>query len=574
MNSSSTDFYGFDGEINSHAIDISNEGSHCVTAAAECANCVSDVVECATLVSGTGESANCMSSTVVCEGPASPVVRQFSKRLGRTYRTRRLKQFATRAVACDDDATIVQLCKWMHHIANCPVNTILCEGFRSCQSSSNQKCVLEAACNGFETLQSPCIEDCSCKIIQHCEFLKKKKMENNKFVQNIRIFPLKAAVFPITGRGLMTLRNIAAGEDIVCIPRTFMISCCDVIKFPVLGKALKMTNLRFTATEILASFVLFHKKIKKSFWTAYINSFPESFDAISGSDEAAYYPDCMKKPLLAQWELIVSARNKIATVFQQLPCIKVDETEITWAFLGVNSRSVYLELREACPILNPGDTGNCALAPFLDLLNHSYAAHVNVRLDHSDQCYKITTLIPFEKYDQVFINYGAHDNVKLFVEYGFFLSNNPNDSLQVSMCDLTAVICSMLFEKVSKSNNELQNYITYIASKLPDSRVMFLTQEGPSWSLEVVTASVITSVLSEAGGHPQQRRRQTIHRRGSDNSAVRDVMARLLDTLQQRWVHTLQLMDARQHKSRHFVTGCAVVQEIIDMIVKCKANYC
>lgn len=40
------------------------------------------------------------------------------------------------------------------------------------------------------------------------------------------------------------------------------------------------------------------------------------------------------------------------------------------------------------------------------------------------QCFEITTLIPYKKGEQVYINYGPHDNLAILKEYGFVLSEN------------------------------------------------------------------------------------------------------------------------------------------------------
>ncbi|EXX79186.1 Rkm2p [Rhizophagus irregularis DAOM 197198w] len=41
------------------------------------------------------------------------------------------------------------------------------------------------------------------------------------------------------------------------------------------------------------------------------------------------------------------------------------------------------------------------------------------------QCYEITTFVPYKRGDQVFINYGPHDNFFILMEYGFVIPNNP-----------------------------------------------------------------------------------------------------------------------------------------------------
>ena len=65
-----------------------------------------------------------------------------------------------------------------------------------------------------------------------------------------------------------------------------------------------------------------------------------------------------------------------------------------------------------------------ALAPFLDLLNHSCTARVQTFYDPVLQSFTIKTLLPVQPGEQVFILYGPHDNAFLLCEYGFVLPDN------------------------------------------------------------------------------------------------------------------------------------------------------
>lgn len=68
-----------------------------------------------------------------------------------------------------------------------------------------------------------------------------------------------------------------------------------------------------------------------------------------------------------------------------------------------------------------------ALAPFLDMFNHSHNAEVEVHIDYKRGVYVLRSMRPYNKYDHVLIKYGAHSNLKLLVEYGFITPDNPND---------------------------------------------------------------------------------------------------------------------------------------------------
>lgn len=55
-------------------------------------------------------------------------------------------------------------------------------------------------------------------------------------------------------------------------------------------------------------------------------------------------------------------------------------------------------------------------------------------------CYQIITYDSYNKYEQVFISYGAHDNRFLLLEYGFCISGNTNNFVNFTIGEASIVI--------------------------------------------------------------------------------------------------------------------------------------
>ena len=111
------------------------------------------------------------------------------------------------------------------------------------------------------------------------------------------------------------------------------------------------------------------------------------------------------------------------------------------------------------------DSSEClALAPYLDLLNHSFDAVMEAGVDihKSTSGYQIVTKTKIKKFGQAFINYGPHDNTKLLLEYGFFLPNNPHEGFNLTvaaLCDFldaSGLKISELSRKVDSHNCDVR----------------------------------------------------------------------------------------------------------------------
>ncbi|KAF8566948.1 SET domain-containing protein 4 [Paragonimus westermani] len=137
-------------------------------------------------------------------------------------------------------------------------------------------------------------------------------------------------------------------------------------------------------------------------------------------------------------------------------------SDFAWAWSTVNSRCVHCKL----PPFNPEDLNNaCAklfnvlpvcrnsirfkvtsqsdehisLIPFFDLLNHDpLVSSVPLSFDPEQNSIRLTLQHTLATDQQVYINYGPHDNLSLFVDYGFCLKPgaNPHDAVYPTYADL------------------------------------------------------------------------------------------------------------------------------------------
>ncbi|CAG8463767.1 16321_t:CDS:2, partial [Acaulospora colombiana] len=150
----------------------------------------------------------------------------------------------------------------------------------------------------------------------------------------------------------------------------------------------------------------------------YIEMLPKDF-----GNMPIYYDDDLTKLVPGNMrEMIESQVSKFEKDFinaHEKLCLQISKKEFLWGWLCVNTRCIYLETS----IYDARE--NIAVAPMLDFLNHSSEAKIKGEFNQSTQCYEITTFSPYQKGQQVFINYGPHDNYLTLLDYGFTIPGNP-----------------------------------------------------------------------------------------------------------------------------------------------------
>ncbi|XP_040564548.2 SET domain-containing protein 4 [Lepeophtheirus salmonis] len=271
---------------------------------------------------------------------------------------------------------------------------------------------------------------------------------------------LRLSFFSSTGRGLMALSPIESNSLIIRVPYEFVITR---------SKAQCQTNDTRTTHDVLAQFLTQESALREaSKWFFYIKSLPSSYDVpfFIPEDEALNaLPSFWREPVLEQKERL---KNSLTNA---------------WAYFTVNTRAVY------------HSDGGMALIPFLDMFNHS--PHVSVSINEArDGSFEIISGPHcVRKFDQVFINYGPHSNIKLFLEYGFWIANNPHDAIPITLSELTSVLLegkgmSTLRNNDSKKltllkDNKIdQNMCLAItSSKIHETKEESASLASPSWNI-------------------------------------------------------------------------------------------
>ncbi|KAJ2782452.1 hypothetical protein H4R18_002258 [Coemansia javaensis] len=262
---------------------------------------------------------------------------------------------------------------------------------------------------------------------------------------------LTLARFAGTVRGMMATRPIGAGEALVCVPDRLLVTASKV-RQAVLARAGAGAAWRLSEHQALAYWLCAESAAAPgvSAWSRYVETIPGDFEsvplcALSGASPsdapsaatpaaqwiAAHLPPSVERRVAEQQARLFGdwahTRAALAAIGVAPPA---DWRRYVWAWLAVNTRCIHLGRA-------PAGHDTMALAPVLDMLNHSTSASVSTHFDAARRQFVIRTHRAYRKGEEVFISYGPHDNGFLLAEYGFVAASNPRLVLDLS-CEVEA----------------------------------------------------------------------------------------------------------------------------------------
>ncbi|XP_076255058.1 SET domain-containing protein 4 [Rhynchophorus ferrugineus] len=323
----------------------------------------------------------------------------------------------------------------------------------------------------------------------------KKWLYRNGFSDPLK---LKLRIFPFTGRGVTSASPIKQGDALIHVPMSVLITCNTLAESGVFkhvcGKG------RLNIHTLLAFFLALEKhKHDKSSWFYYIRTLPDPEPTLPWTVADDVFKLCIHRIPRELRENIIKLRDNYQENFSKLKqsiltkticsCCEstvdnvLNERLFRWAYVLVNTRAVYIDPRQVSfstgtDISILSDEPSMALCPFLDMFNHHYLAQTvaDVVLIQGQRFYELRTLRSFKKHEQFFICYGAHDNVKLLMEYGFFIPDNPNDCVKFSFQELLLILKLSFNEKQYK----------FIRNHCFDDKDIYINWSGPSFNLKAI----------------------------------------------------------------------------------------
>ncbi|XP_051470793.1 SET domain-containing protein 4 isoform X2 [Apus apus] len=279
-----------------------------------------------------------------------------------------------------------------------------------------------------------CMDGVNCS--HKLEYIKLKKWLKDRGFEDSNLRP---AEFRDTGRGVMTTKALQTGDLIISLPEKCLLTTATVLS-SCLGEYIMKWKPPVSPLIALCTFLIAEKHAgEKSLWKPYLDVLPETYTCPVSleHDIVNLLPQPLRKKALEQrttvHELYMSSKaffSSLQPLFAENTGTIFNYSALEWAWCTINTRTIYMKhSQRECFSLEPDVY---ALAPYLDLLNHSPNVQVRAAFNEQTRSYEIWTNSQCKKYEEVFISYGPHDNQRLLLEYGFVAIDNPHSSVYVS----------------------------------------------------------------------------------------------------------------------------------------------
>ena len=263
------------------------------------------------------------------------------------------------------------------------------------------------------------------------------------------------------GRGLVSARSLAAGESVVSVPSSALLSVAAARRCATLGPLLHLIDEGEWTEHVIVILLLLHERRKgaASHWAKWFAALPTEWNNLCSWSEgetallagtAAYWRAYATREELTQMrdEILPRLRLAAAELRQRAGCsIASDDDTGTFASSDafafpdehysleqwVWARSV-IETRALALPIDLGDmrAGDLVLAPAIDFANHSEAAEMQLHVDAARGLFSLRTVCAVPAGVQLCLSYGALDAEQLLEHHGIVDATPPPPAASLS----------------------------------------------------------------------------------------------------------------------------------------------
>ncbi|CAI9096758.1 OLC1v1032970C2 [Oldenlandia corymbosa var. corymbosa] len=249
------------------------------------------------------------------------------------------------------------------------------------------------------------------------------------------------------GIGLMATEEIPKGSDLIVlpdhIPLKFGASEADSESGPYTSLVKLAQHIPEELWSMKLGLKLLQERAKKgSFWWPYISNLPETFTVpifFQGEDikNLQYAPILYQvnkrcRFLLEFDKLVKEELQNLKASDHPFSSQDVDASSLGWAMSAVSSRAFRLYGNK----LPDGTHSNVPMMlPLIDMCNHSFCPNAEIAQEqdapNGRMLVKVVAGTQIKQDDVLHLNYGNLSNDLFLLDYGFVISSNPYDCVEL-----------------------------------------------------------------------------------------------------------------------------------------------
>ena len=231
---------------------------------------------------------------------------------------------------------------------------------------------------------------------------------------------LSMASSPPTSRTVLAAAPIAAGADVLRIPRPLLLTVADA-RASSIGRTIASSGMPSPGDHtLLAACLLAHRERPRSRFRPYLDSLPVAFPTLplsfTPAELALLQGSAALEKLAARRAALKSDHRSLCHAVPAFRRFAL--ADFVWARSCVITRVFGLTIA--------GEKTE-ALVPLADMLDHRRPAETHWTYDDDAGAFVMTALRAFHPGQPVHDSYGRKSNTRFLVNYGFTLDDNDDD---------------------------------------------------------------------------------------------------------------------------------------------------
>jgi histone-lysine N-methyltransferase SETD3 len=220
-------------------------------------------------------------------------------------------------------------------------------------------------------------------------------------------------------RGVVATHPIAAGSDVVRVPRSLLITLetarARLVEGQVIPAELALSSKHF----MLALWLLIERRDPRSVFQPYLDALPAGFPRFpihASPEERALLDGSLAGDMLGRLRVNLEADH--AKLVASAPGLDLGLDELIGAATCVMSRSFRVEL---------DGQETTVLAPLLDMVNHARGPNTRLDYDADGKAFRLIAQRAHPPGEEVCCDYGRRPNWYLLLHHGFCIDDNDDD---------------------------------------------------------------------------------------------------------------------------------------------------